>query len=191
MQKYIAKRLEDGYEEEFTSLSDFSRKYNLTISSVSRALKRNIKRVKDWIFREEGEEFPEVEVIRCIGIRIEDGYEEVIYDKELFAKKHNLDIDKLRYAMRTHRKVYSEKLPMWLFKRLDGIDKYPKVKIYVGINLINGKEEKFANIAEFAREHNLHPTNIRKIITKEKYYKSTQNWTFKCLEYGERKIYWK
>jgi hypothetical protein len=189
MQKYIAKRLEDGYEEEFTSLSDFARRHNLVISSISRALKRKIKRAKDWVFREEGEEFPEVEVIRCIGMRIEDGYEEIIYDKELFAKKHNLDIDKLRYATRTHRKVYSEKLPLWIFKRLDGIDKYPKVKIYVGVNLINGKEEKFANMAEFAREKNLHSANIRKIITKEKYYKSTQNWTFKCLEYGERKVY--
>ncbi len=142
MQKYIAKRLEDGYEEEFTSLSDFSRRHNLVISSISRALKRKIKRVKDWVFREEGEEFQEVEVIRCIGMRIEDGYEEIIYDKELFAKKHNLDIDKLRYATRTHRKVYSEKLPLWIFKRLDGIDKYPKVKIYVGVNLINGGRRK-------------------------------------------------
>ena len=102
------------------------------------------------------------------NIRKNEMVSEIIYDKELFAKKHNLDIDKLRYATRTHRKVYSEKLPLWIFKRLDGIDKYPKVKIYVGVNLINGEEEKFANMAEFAREKNLHSANIRKIITKEK-----------------------
>lgn len=50
---YVAKRLIDGYEEEFTNQTKFAKKYELTAANVSSFLRGNYKwsHVKGWVFR--------------------------------------------------------------------------------------------------------------------------------------------
>ena len=55
MREFVGKRIEDNYEEEFTSLSEFSKKYNLDVGSLCKATKKQLVCIGGWIFKNKNE----------------------------------------------------------------------------------------------------------------------------------------
>ena len=182
MGEYIGKRLKDNYEEEFTVLSEFSKKHNLDVGSVCKAVKKQLVCIGGWVFKNKHEKnYPKVPKTTFIGKRIEDGYEEEFVIKKDFAKKHNLSTCRLRQVLNSSKKNYKvEEKTLWVFRKED--EEYKSIKKYKAINKVEKLEIEFENIRKFSEEHNLDKYYISKIINGKIGYKSFKGWIFEKID---------